>query len=501
MCASAHFPSQSIVQVTFTLIPTNHNHLCESSFHETDGSQPLEQVLHLSRHLALRGIAYLHVGEGRVSRNLDVEANLKRLLDKGIAHDDISLRPFRRLLSKILSENPTFTPTVLVGNGGYTAVSAILTVEQGLADAVSFGRRFISNPDLVERLQFGYPLTPYDRSTFYTHGAEGYTTYPTYRSTQVRVSEATDISTSAPEHTSLYYPQQDSKKKRVAVIGAGISGIGSAAALQRVGGFDIQLYERRGEPGGSWVYDSIPTTVPQFPATDDAVINPPVPEPEGSLPLTVPRSTQERFHATPLYSNLQANIPYKVMGGGSVFELPPPKDADTPFLSGAEVSAAVSLKAHQFDHYIQYHTTVEDVEKLSNGKLRLVLRHENPDDTDTWSEEVFDHLIVATGHNSVPKVPDIPGLSRWSRNLRHTVTWRSGEEFQNQVGFPLPVSIILAVIVTNGSIGRKSSSLVLARAPLMSACSLFLTPEALCMCLRERLIPDTRPFSVVQASR
>ncbi|KAJ5209100.1 hypothetical protein N7449_003479 [Penicillium cf. viridicatum] len=379
-----------------------------SNFHETDGSQPLEQVLHLSRHLALRGIAYLHVGEGRVSRNLDVEANLKRLLDKGISHDDISLRPFRRLLSKTLSENPTFTPTVLVGNGGYTAVPGILTVEQGLADAVSFGRRFISNQDLVERLQFGYPLTPYDRSTFYTHGAEGYTTYPTYRSTQVRVSEATDISTSAPERTPLCYPLQDSRKKRVAVIGAGISGIVSAAALQRVGGFDIQLYERRGEPGGSWVYDSIPTTVPQFPATDDAVINPPVPEPEGSLPLTVPRSTQERFHATALYSNLQANIP------------------------GTEVSAAVSLKAHQFDHYIQYHTTVEDVEKLLNGKLRLVLRHENLDDTDTWSEEVFDHLIVATGHNSVPKVPDIPGLSRWSRNLRHTVTWRSGEEFRNQ---------------------------------------------------------------------
>ncbi|CEL11162.1 Putative 12-oxophytodienoate reductase [Aspergillus calidoustus] len=205
-----------------------------SNFHETDGSQPLEQILHLSRHLALRGIAYLHVGEARVSRNLDVEANLKRLLDKGIEQDDLSLRPFRRLLRETLPENPTLTPTVLVGTGGYTAVTGILTVEQDLADAVSFGRRFISNPDLVERLRFGYPLTPYDRSTFYTHGAEGYTTYPTYRSTQVGISEATDISASASER----------KKKRVAIIGAGISGIVSAAALQRVGGFDIQLYER-----------------------------------------------------------------------------------------------------------------------------------------------------------------------------------------------------------------------------------------------------------------
>jgi hypothetical protein len=380
----------------------------------------------------------------------------------------------------------------LVGNGGYTAVAGILTVEQDLADAVSFGRRFISNPDLVERLQFGYPLTPYDRSTFYTHGAEGYTTYPTYRSTQVRISEATDISASASER----------KKKRVAVIGAGISGIVSAAALQRVGGFDIQLYERRGAPGGSWVYDRVSTAVPQFPATDDAVINPPVPKPEGSLPLTVRRSTQQRFHTTPLYSNLQANIPYMVMGGGSVFELPTPKNAEIPFLSGAEVSAAVSSKAHQFDHLIRYHTTVEDVEKLSNGQLQLVLRHENPDGTDMWSEEVFDHLIVANGHNSVPRVPDIPGLSLWSRNLRHTVTWRSGEDFRNQVRCPLPVNTVLfAVMATDDSLGRKSSSSVLARALLMSACNLFLTPGALCMYLRERPIPDSRRFSLVRALR
>ncbi|KAH7149170.1 NADH:flavin oxidoreductase/NADH oxidase, partial [Dactylonectria estremocensis] len=125
-----------------------------SNFHETDGSQPLDQILHLSRELALRGVAFIHVGEGRVSRNLDIAENLKRLQAK------------------------EFNPTVLIGNGGYTAVTAVLTVEKGLADAVSFGRRFISNPDLVERLKRGHPLTPYDRSTFYTHGGTGYTTYP-----------------------------------------------------------------------------------------------------------------------------------------------------------------------------------------------------------------------------------------------------------------------------------------------------------------------------------
>jgi 2,4-dienoyl-CoA reductase-like NADH-dependent reductase (Old Yellow Enzyme family) len=47
-----------------------------------------------------------------------------------------------------------------------------------LADMVSFGRLFISNPDLVERLKVDAPLNEPDRATFYGGGAAGYTNYP-----------------------------------------------------------------------------------------------------------------------------------------------------------------------------------------------------------------------------------------------------------------------------------------------------------------------------------
>jgi 2,4-dienoyl-CoA reductase-like NADH-dependent reductase (Old Yellow Enzyme family) len=47
-------------------------------------------------------------------------------------------------------------------------------------DAVAFGRIFISNPDLPLRLRHGYPLTPYDRKTFYGGDVAGYTDYPFY---------------------------------------------------------------------------------------------------------------------------------------------------------------------------------------------------------------------------------------------------------------------------------------------------------------------------------
>ncbi|MGW7660468.1 alkene reductase [Streptomyces sp. NPDC054756] len=49
------------------------------------------------------------------------------------------------------------------------------------ADLISFGRAFIANPDLVERLRAGLPLAPADEATYYQGGDSGYLTYPAYR--------------------------------------------------------------------------------------------------------------------------------------------------------------------------------------------------------------------------------------------------------------------------------------------------------------------------------
>jgi N-ethylmaleimide reductase len=57
---------------------------------------------------------------------------------------------------------------------------AIDAVATGRADLVSFGRLFIANPDLVERLRLSAPLNPLmSQETFYGGGAHGYTDYPT----------------------------------------------------------------------------------------------------------------------------------------------------------------------------------------------------------------------------------------------------------------------------------------------------------------------------------
>ena len=63
-------------------------------------------------------------------------------------------------------------------NNGYTRAMAIDAVTAGHADLVAFGKAFISNPDLVQRLRVDAPLAPLNRDTLYGGGAEGYTDYP-----------------------------------------------------------------------------------------------------------------------------------------------------------------------------------------------------------------------------------------------------------------------------------------------------------------------------------
>jgi len=64
-------------------------------------------------------------------------------------------------------------------NNGYQRQTALEVIATGAADLVSFGRPFISNPDLVRRLRDNAPLNALDKTTLYGGGAKGYTDYPT----------------------------------------------------------------------------------------------------------------------------------------------------------------------------------------------------------------------------------------------------------------------------------------------------------------------------------
>lgn len=115
---------------------------------------------------AVRGLndfdlAYLLLTEPRVgSMASDPES------DQGY-HHPLALRHYRTLYNGML-----------MGAGGFTPLTATTAIEQNAYDLIAFGRWFISNPDLPDRIRHGHDLTIYDRATFYSGSSAGYTDYP-----------------------------------------------------------------------------------------------------------------------------------------------------------------------------------------------------------------------------------------------------------------------------------------------------------------------------------
>lgn len=113
------------------------------------------------------GLAYLHMVEEFPFANI--------LMDSGKPADAGQKAVFDRLHALWR------WPDGYIANGGFSAEKARDYLTRGRASAISFGRAFIPNPDLAERLRHGWPLATTDNSRYYGGGAEGYTDYPTYQ--------------------------------------------------------------------------------------------------------------------------------------------------------------------------------------------------------------------------------------------------------------------------------------------------------------------------------
>ncbi|GGO95179.1 alkene reductase [Stakelama pacifica] len=107
----------------------------------------------------------------------------KQLSDRGIAF--LELREPGPDGTFGSTDQPRVSPAIrpvfegpLVLNQDYDASRAQEALDSGLADAIAFGRPFLANPDLPERLRIGAVLNKDDMATWYTQGPEGYTDYP-----------------------------------------------------------------------------------------------------------------------------------------------------------------------------------------------------------------------------------------------------------------------------------------------------------------------------------
>ncbi len=112
-----------------------------------------EQYAQLAAGLRKIGIVYIHIVDHTAMGAPAVPQNIKNLI------------------------RSTFGSTIIL-SGGYDGEKAEADLRDNKGELVAFGRPFVANPDLAERLSAGAPLASPDASTFYTPGEKGYTDYP-----------------------------------------------------------------------------------------------------------------------------------------------------------------------------------------------------------------------------------------------------------------------------------------------------------------------------------
>ncbi|WP_245670797.1 hypothetical protein [Nocardia flavorosea] len=111
----------------------------------------------LLRELAPLGVAYIH---------------LEATIDDEVLLDLRRAWPGTLIMNPVHPSSPTPTGPADAGRRLHAG-----------ADLISFGRAFLANPDLVERLRNALPLTPADEETYFQGGNSGYLTYPAYQYT------------------------------------------------------------------------------------------------------------------------------------------------------------------------------------------------------------------------------------------------------------------------------------------------------------------------------
>ncbi|KAJ4293517.1 hypothetical protein N0V90_008800 [Kalmusia sp. IMI 367209] len=226
-----------------------------------------------------------------------------------------------------------------------------------------------------------------------------------------------------------------SSSKRVAVIGAGISGVVSAAHLKHEG-LEVTVFERSSAAGGIWLYDERKPLEPAYPSvlaskgevySDDPTLN--ITEIEN----------QSIRHAPPgpCYVGLKNNVGTRLL-----------TTTLNPFPAGTEdyvshsvlrdyiQDTAVKTGVHDIT---RYDTEVKHLFKVgSQWVVETVTfrRQPNGNVARNVNTLTFDTVVVASGHYHAPRIPDIPGLAEMKRlfptRIKHSKGYRTPEPFKHR---------------------------------------------------------------------
>ncbi|XP_051193267.1 flavin-containing monooxygenase FMO GS-OX-like 8 [Lolium perenne] len=208
--------------------------------------------------------------------------------------------------------------------------------------------------------------------------------------------------------------QQQLHSKKVCVVGGGMAGLAAARELRREG-HAVTVMEQSGDVGGQWLYD---------PRTDGD-------DPLGAaVPVRVPGS---------IYACLRLISPREAMGF-SDFQFVP-RDGDDGrdprrFPGHREVHCYLRDFCDAFG--------LMDAVRLNTRVLRVAaaaptsttrqwaVRSVSTGTDDDAQDEVFDAVVVATGHYSQPVLPRIQGMEEWGRRQLHSHSYRTPEPFQGE---------------------------------------------------------------------
>ncbi|KAK1373409.1 Flavin-containing monooxygenase [Heracleum sosnowskyi] len=204
------------------------------------------------------------------------------------------------------------------------------------------------------------------------------------------------------------------QSKYVCVIGAGPSGLVAARELRKEG-HKVVVLEQNHDVGGQWLYE---------------------PNVEGEDPLG--KCTTLKVHSS-MYNSLRLNSPREIMGF-SDFPFLVKKGRDTRRFPGhRELLLYLQDFCEWFElrEMIRFNTRVEKVKMLNYcdqfcKDLKWVVKSID-NRNEKVLQEVFDAVVVATGHYSHPRLPTITGKDGWRRKHLHSHVYRVPEPFRKEV--------------------------------------------------------------------
>lgn len=227
-------------------------------------------------------------------------------------------------------------------------------------------------------------------------------------------------------------------RRRVAIIGGGPAGLSCLSQLVEIADFDVTLYERRAGFGGVWVYDAQPgACVIRYDSygrafalwsgdrkdgSDDGTFRPPGAMYDGlrtNLPCDVMAYRSHPFACgTPMFPDRSTVHEYIERFASQLLQQPHAKHVDVRL-----ATAVCSVRRTSHDAF-------QAQQRIGSGsKWHVASTHV---DSGEKSEDVFDHVVIASGRCNTPWIPTIAGLQSFTGEVIHSAWYRSPLAWQGK---------------------------------------------------------------------